>query len=293
MFGYIRTVPAELRLREYECYRAYYCGLCRSMGKCTGACSRLTLSYDFAFLAVVRAWLCGEKAETKRFRCALHPLRRRLTVINSKQLDNCADASVLLSYHKCLDDLADEHGLRRLRARLAKLPLRGGYKKAKRRHPALDEAIQSALADLSAYEKHPDPPSADLPAARFGDLMAAVFSEGLDGRSARIAADFGRGIGKWIYLVDAADDYREDLRRHRFNPFAELLGSEMTDGNRRAIALSLTEILCDVERAFLLFPEPPCAEVREIVSNILYIGMPRTAQRVLFPTSCKKETDHE
>ena len=77
MFGYVRTVPSELRLREYECYRAYYCGLCRSMGKCTGACSRLTLSYDFVFLAACRAWLCGEKPETKRFRCALHPLRGR------------------------------------------------------------------------------------------------------------------------------------------------------------------------------------------------------------------------
>ena len=138
MFGYVRTVPSELRLREYECYRAYYCGLCRSMGKCTGACSRLTLSYDFVFLAACRAWLCGEKPETKRFRCALHPLRRRLTVTGSEQLDYCADASVLLSYHKCLDDLGDERGFRRLRAGLAKFALHGGYKKAKRRLPAPD-----------------------------------------------------------------------------------------------------------------------------------------------------------
>ena len=294
MFGYIKTVPSELRLREYECYRAYYCGLCRSMGKCTGACSRLTLSYDFAFLAACRAWLCGEKAETKHIRCALHPLRRRLTVTGSEQLDYCADASVLLSYHKCLDDLNDERGLRRLRARLAKCALRKGYRKAKNRREKLNEAIRNSLADLSAYEKQPDRHSADEPANRFGDLMAAVFSEGLEGSTARIAADFGRSVGKWIYLVDAADDYAEDIRKHRFNPYTGLFGSEMTDGNRRAVELSLTEILCDAERAFLLFPEPPCAEVREIVSNILYLGMPRTAQRVLFPSHVtKKETEHE
>ena len=97
--------------------------------------------------------------------------------------------------------------------------------------------------------------------------------------------------------MDAADDYAEDRKRHRYNPYIGLFGSEgpdMTDGNRRAIELSLTEILSDTERAFLLFPEPPCAEVREIVSNILYLGMPRTAQRVLFPShATKKETDHE
>lgn len=293
MFGYIKTVPSELRLREYECYRAYYCGLCRSMGKCTGACSRLTLSYDFVFLATVRAWLSGEKPETRRRRCAIHPLRRRLTVVSSEQLNYCADASVLLSYHKCLDDLADERGLRRLRARCSMLALRSGYRKAQKRHPALNSGIRNALAELSAYEKRQDAHSADEPALLFGELMAIVFSDGLDGPAARIAADFGRGIGKWIYLVDAADDYAEDIRKHRFNPYTGLFGAELTEENRHAIALSLTEILCDTERAFLLFDQPPCPELREIVSNILYLGMPRTAERVLFPSRHKKENDHE
>ena len=56
MFGYIKPLTPELRIREHECYRAYYCGLCRAMGKCTGQCSRMTLSYDFVFLAAVRCW---------------------------------------------------------------------------------------------------------------------------------------------------------------------------------------------------------------------------------------------
>lgn len=290
MFGYIRTVPAELRMREYECYRAYYCGLCRSMGKCTGICSRLTLSYDFVFLAVVRAWLTGEAPKTKRFRCAVHPFRRKLAVIGSEALDYCADASVLLSWQKCRDDLADERGPRKWRARLVMLALRGGYRKAKKRHPALDSAIQDALAQLSAYEKQPDTHSADTPAQLFGEVMAAVFSEGLSGAPARLAATFGRGIGKWIYLVDAADDFDEDIRKGRYNPYRGLFGSTLTDENRRAIDLSLTELLADTERAFLLFDSPPCPEHRELLCNLLYLGMPRTAHRVLFPT---KETNHE
>ena len=294
MFGYIRAVPSELRMREYECYRAYYCGLCRSMGRCTGACSRLTLSYDFVFLAAVRAWLTGEVPQTKHFRCALHPLRRRLAVVNSRTLDYCADASVLLSYSKCLDDIHDERGLRRLRARLAMAGLRGGYRKAKRRHPALDLAIREALQALSEWEQQPDTHSADEPAELFGRLMAAVFSEGLDGVPARLAAELGRGIGKWIYLVDAADDFAADIKKHRYNPYRGLFGSTLTEENRRAIALSLTEILADSERAFLLFDQAPCPELREIVSNILYLGMPRTAKRVLFPSNAtEKETIHE
>ena len=54
MFGYIRILQPELKIREYECYRGIYCGLCRQMGKCTGQCSRLTLRYDAAAMVCLR-----------------------------------------------------------------------------------------------------------------------------------------------------------------------------------------------------------------------------------------------
>ncbi len=288
MFGYIRTVPTELRLREYECYRAYYCGLCRAMGKCTGNCSKLTLSYDFVFLAVVRAWLTGEKPETKRIRCIVHPFSKKTAVVNSEQLTYCADASVLLSYGKCADDLSDEKGFRRLRAKTVKMLLRSGYKKAQKRHPELDKIIRENLEKLTAYEKKADRHSADEPAEIFGEIMRAVFSEGLPDKAKRLAGEFGHKIGKWIYLADACDDYKEDLKRHRFNPFRDLYGDELTKENREAIELSMTEILCSVEPVYLLFDLPPTPELKEIVSNILYLGLPKTEKQVLFPT--EKET---
>ena len=54
MFGYVKPVPAELLVKEYEFYRATYCGICRSMKKHTGSLSKVTLSYDSVFLALVR-----------------------------------------------------------------------------------------------------------------------------------------------------------------------------------------------------------------------------------------------
>ena len=66
MFGYVKTHNPELRVAEYEYYRAAYCGLCRSMGKCTGQCSRMTLSYDFAFLALIRLALTGDKVSEEK-----------------------------------------------------------------------------------------------------------------------------------------------------------------------------------------------------------------------------------
>ena len=282
MLGYIRTDAPELRLRDSECYRAIYCGLCRQMGKCTGQCSRLSLSYDFAFLAAFRMSLTNETLDLQKKHCLVHPLKKRNMVIGSSALSYCADASAILTYHKCRDDVNDEKGFKRIRARVASGFFTSAYRRTKRRHPNLDTTVASLLQELRAYEKDATaPPSADTPAAIFGNLMAAVLSEGLDGTEARIAATFGRAIGHWIYLIDAADDYRDDLASGSFNPFVRLFGDKMTEENAQSIALSLKRYLTDAENAFLLIDNFPAPEVREILSNILYLGLPKVADRVL------------
>ena len=282
MLGYIRTDSPELRLRDGECYRAIYCGLCRQMGKCTGQCSRLSLSYDFAFLAVFRMSLTNEKMELQKKRCLVHPFKKRNMAIDSPSLAYCADASAILTYHKCRDDVNDEKGFKKLRALVASGFFSRAYRRAKRRHPTLDSTVSSLLQKLRAYEKDTTaPPSADAPASIFGNLMASVLSEGLEGVEARIAKTFGRAIGHWIYLIDAADDYRDDLKSGSFNPFIRLFGNEMTEDNAKSIAISLKRYLADAEGAFLLIDNFPTPEMREILCNILYLGLPKVADRVL------------
>ncbi len=295
MFGYIKPRASELRIREYDCYKAYYCGLCRSMGACTGQCSRMTLSYDFVFLATVRCYLTGEQPKIKKIRCLVHPFRRRNAVIESAQLNYCADASVLLAYQKCRDDRLDEKGFRRFRASIAMFFLSGAYKKAKKRHPALDQKISDVLDRLHAYEQSDASLSADEPAAIFGELMRAVFAEDLKGTAARLASEIGYHIGKWIYLTDAADDLESDLRHGRFNPYLRLFGGTVDEQERSSVRLALTAILCDAERAFLLMENAPCPEIHEILANILYLGLPDAAEKALTPAPEKtsKKTEKE
>lgn len=281
MLGYVRTERQELRVREDAFYRALYCGLCHRMGKCTGQCSRMTLNYDFVFLAVVRLVLTGEKPTVKKQRCMVHPFRARPTVQACGALDFCADASALLVYHKLKDDLKDEKGLKKLRAILSKPLMALAYRRAKKRHPDLDREIALHLERLSDYEKKERAfGSADELAAQFGKLMEAVFCEGLPEREARIAAVLGRAVGHWIYLVDAADDFDEDRKRGRFNPYLQLFGENPTEADWENLRLALTALLCDAERGFLLMEDHSISELREILANILYLGMPATAKKM-------------
>lgn len=297
MLGYVRAFVPELKVREHECYRALYCGLCKSMGKCTGQCSRMTLSYDFVFLAATRMALCEEPLTLKKERCIAHWVHRRSVAKNSPTLAYCADVSAILTYRKLLDDLSDETGSKRLRALLVRPFLYGAYRKAKRRYPSLDQKISDHLGRLHAYEKDITAhKGADLPASYFGELMQDVFSEGLDGAAERIARSIGMAVGRWIYLVDAADDFCEDCKKGRFNPYRALFGDSLSPEDRETIRLSLIAHLSEAEKALLLIDEGAVPELREIIANVLYLGLPEKAADVLrgeCKRSCKKKASND
>ena len=279
MFGYVRVESPELKVREYECYRATYCGLCRAMGKCTGQCSRMTLSYDMAFLAICRMALLGETPHYEQKRCFVHPLRRRNVLTRTDTLDYCAGAAALLTYHRIRDDLCDERGGKRLRARLTYPFAKRWRKRAERRGlSSLDEKIAAGLARLATCEAE-QRASVDTPAAIFGDILADVMSFGLPEDQARIASQAGRCIGRWIYIADALDDAEEDGKRGRYNPFLLLYGHVPTAEEREGIEIALKNALFDAEAAFDLC-DFPHEDLKSIVYNILYLGMPARIETI-------------
>lgn len=308
MYGYVKTYRPELKCRESDFYRAAYCGLCRAQGRCTGQCSRLTLSYDMTFFALFRMALTGEVPVTERHRCPVHPLKKRPMLRQNDALTHAAAASALLIFHKLRDDLSDETGAKLACARLLSPLLVPARRRADRMtlpaagktggegepqplsERALDDSIGERLRALSELEAR-RPASVDEPAQLFGELMADVLAFGLDGSRARLAREIGLRTGRWVYILDAADDYAEDVRRGRYNPFVCLYaGTGKIEGafdeqTRRDILQSL-----DMETASILSALDLMDTEREldkdtfgIIRNVLSEGMPRTAHDVLFP----------
>ena len=299
MYGYVRIYAPELKVREQEYYRAVYCGLCRSMGKCTGQCSRATLSYDITFFALVRKALLGENTTFKPRRCMAHPLRRRPMAEPDDTLRLCAYLSAILAYHKVKDDRADEKGIKRAAATVATPYLASLRRRARRRgHTETDDRVAAAMQALRRLEDD-RPLSVDEPADLFGDLMAALLSADLEGERATLANAIGRRIGRWIYILDAADDFDEDVRRERYNPFACLYRDpdmkSLPREKREIIRLSLMQELAGLERALDLLDIQDNPDLRGILSNILYESLPRETVRVLAldtpdECACNKKT---
>ena len=281
VFGYVRAKSSELKVREYETYRGVYCGLCRAMGKCTGQCSRMTLSYDFAFLALVRICLENTPVRSSQRRCFMHPLKKRNMMERNDALDYCARAAAILNYHKIKDDLADEKGLKKARAVLAYPYVAHARRKALRSGLGeLDETVSRRLRELSDIEAQ-RLSSVDIPAAVFGEILADITAYGISGDKARVARALGASVGKWIYTVDALDDMNDDGKKGRYNPFLLLYGGRAPTGEELSLVSdALKAGLCAGEAALDLL-DTDRAEMMIIIENIMYLGLPDTAQRII------------
>ncbi len=301
MFGYVKAFPPELLGREADFYRGVYCGLCRAQGRCTGQCSRAALNYDLVFMALTRMALEGTTPVFTERRCPIHPMHKRPMLEPQTSLNLTALASAVLTYHKVADDRVDETGMRRLRANLLlpliSLPRRRAmvrYADGTRKQHAtdsrvpdgqlLDTRVTDCMKALAALEAR-KPPSVDEPAELFGSLLGDILSWGLTDSTARLGREIGLHVGRWVYILDAADDYCEDVRHGRYNPFVCLYGAapatlpeSRLQEIHAALMAELDAVVCAVDLVDIAD-----SNLSGVLRNILYHGMPHVARSILLP----------
>ena len=206
MFGFIRPVKPELRVTEADRFQQGYCGLCHAIRARYGRFYTFFLSYDMTFFSLVVGCSETDTAPPCLKRCDAHPLVKRPCAQSDAALEMAADVSVLLTYHKLRDSLADEKGPKRaLAAVLCRLGRRG-YEKARARLPEADAEMVQALDDLQALERGKCA-SMDRAADASARMTAAVVPKTGDARE-RVLRQMFYHIGRWVYLLDAAQDVK-------------------------------------------------------------------------------------
>ena len=272
MFGYIKPVKSELLVKEYEFYKATYCGICRAMKKRVGALSNVTLSYDSVFLALVRMLYVGDEViGVEKRRCIAHPLSKRFMLKDNEAISYTAKAFAILTYYKMADDKKDERGLKRFAVGTLRPILGTARRKAKL--PTLDEIVRNKLAEISGLEDS-GCESVDKPAAIFGELLGELFAYDLPEKDRLVPYTLGYHVGRFIYAADAAEDYEEDAKSKKYNPYVLLYGGgSLTEENRQSIKTALLLECKKIESAVNLLPFGTRATVENIINNIIYLGL--------------------
>ncbi len=261
MFGYVVMNKPEIRFKDFDLYRSFYCGLCRELREKYGISGQITLTYDMTFVVVLLSALYEPPTQKGTTRCVIHPVCKQ-PVRKNAATEYGADMNVLLSYYKCMDDWADEKKLTRFT--YAKL-LKKGYHRAYNKYPEKARRIENLLRELSR-EENKQSADIDRMAGIFGRIMSEVLAPKADEWEESLR-NMGFYLGKFIYLLDAYEDVYEDRGKGRYNPFTIKCDDPDFEEEVRTI---LTMMMAECSREF---EKLPILDNVEILRNIIYSGV--------------------
>lgn len=258
MFGYVVIDKPEIKFKDYDIYRAYYCGLCKELQKGYGFKGQITLTYDLTFLSILLSSLYDCENSEDKERCIVHPLSKHPTIRN-KFSTYSADMNILLSYYKGLDSWKDD---RKLKGKILSDALRKSGKKISRKYPEKSAAIHVELERINSLEKE-NCGDIDEISGCFGRLMSVLFEYREDEWSKELK-QIGFYLGKFIYILDAYIDYADDVKNKNYNPF---IVSGYDKQYINDILVMMMAKCCES------FERLPIVDNAEILRNILYSGV--------------------
>ena len=261
MFGYVLINKEELKFKEYDVYKSYYCGLCQTLNNRSGRFAQLTLNYDMTFLQLLLTGLYEPKTKLENFRCKIHPFKKSIKRRN-EITDYIAYMNLFLAYLNCIDDWEDEKKLSR---KIYTIIVKNKVKKIKKQYPEKTAKLEAILKKSSEYEKKKEH-DIDKISSYSGELMSELFLYKEDEWKQTLSR-MGFFLGKYIYIIDAYEDIEKDLKKGNYNPFSEIYQNEDFDDFVNQI---LTMMISECAREF---EELPIIEDVDILRNILYSGV--------------------
>ena len=214
MFGYVTVNKPEIKFKDFDVYRSFYCGLCRELRERYGIPGQISLTYDMTFVVLLLSALYEPPTKKGTSRCVVHPLKPQ-PVRKNTVTEYCADMNVILTYYKCMDDWQDEHK-----------PLHYAYARILKNcgnmhmsaYPEKIQRIRGALEELSSLEKQRET-DVDRVAGCSGRIMEEILAFRKDVWDR--PAPSGILSRKFIYILDAYDDVEKDAENGNYNPFLE------------------------------------------------------------------------
>lgn len=269
MFGYIRIAKPELRVKEYEMYKAVYCSLCKKLGKDYGFITRFALNYDFTFTALLELSLKEGFEDTERKVCVCNPFKRCTYCKNEEPFALSSAALIILGYYKFLDDINDETGFKKTISYVLSKLFLGAYKKAREKYPQIDNVAREYINAQNLAEKDANcslddaaKPSSEM----LSELLPLCAKEEHDKKA---LSYLGVLLGRYIYLLDCLVDREKDIKKGSFNPIKNMGEKEATE----KIKGQLYIIINEAEKTFELLN---IKRFKNILGNIIYVGLEDT-----------------
>jgi len=286
MFGYVRFDLPHLYIKDYTLYNAAYCGVCKGIKSSSGNLARFGLTYDMAFFSLILHNIKKIDLTITKQHCAEHPFFKKPMALVDDLTDKIGALNTIFLYYKCKDNVEDENK-DRLKLKLFK----GSYRRAIKKYPDVAETVEKYMRLQNKAEKS-GVESVDIAADNYSVMIGKLAQNFLGESATQYTYKLFYNIGKWIYLVDAVDDYDKDIKKKCYNPFAAAYGAE----NKKALISDKGQEIGYIFSS--IFAE--IAECRknikfyfnmDLIDNILFHGMPAQTKRAIDCSEKKKKNE--
>ncbi|WP_346899769.1 DUF5685 family protein [Clostridium sp. UBA7503] len=274
MFGYVTPYKMELKIKDYEMFKAYYCGLCISIKNNFSNLCRMTLNYDMTFLGILLDSLEYSKHKYVVTKCIAHPMKKKPKVIDNRALDYVAFCNVSLVYYKLLDDYNDDNSLSK---KFISMYIKKFINKSKEDLSPILVNIEQNIKKLSFLEKSEEIISIDELSDPFASLTAFIVSYYYkDENFYNELYDLGYNLGRWIYIIDAFDDLKEDMEKHKFNALNKAFNVENLPYEDLIIKQSSRiefNLIMSANSTSEALDKLPINKNKDLLFNILQLGL--------------------
>ncbi len=283
MFGYIKTDLPNMYMKDTVLYQAMYCGLCKGIGKTCGQKARFVLNYDLTFLSVLLHNLQNVDVKVEKQRCVVHQIKKRPIALVDELTETIAYLNVILAYHKLNDDVIDNG-----KGRLKRSFFSSAYKKAKKNQPEIDKIVKNRYEELLKLERE-NCDSMDIVADPFGNMMQDIVSVILKENVTEEIKELAYYLGKWIYLIDALDDFNKDKKKKNFNVFINLYPTttnkeQLICEQRQELTIVFASVL---NRIAELAGKLNFKFNHDLIDNVLYRGLALQTKKIMENEKCK------
>lgn len=280
MFGFVTIDKPELKLKDYEIYRGVYCSLCKALGKEYSVFARFILNYDCTFLSLLLMSRSSTCPQFKSGRCRFNLLKKCSYAQNSADaLSKGAALTIISSYYKLLDSIHDGSIAKKIGCTLIRPLFSSWHKKAVKRFPLYEEAVKTMYFDQLKAESDLNP-CLDMAAEPTAKMLEAVLKAEASDKGEELAfSQMGYHLGRWIYLMDAAADVKDDAKSGNFNPFIlKYKDAESYDAAEADSVISQSYFL--LTKAYELIDKK---RFTDILDNIIYSGLATKQHNTLYP----------
>lgn len=270
---------------DWDIYKSVYCSVCRVAGNRFGWISRFILSYDCTFLAIMLLSVKKSCINFENKRCVFNPFKKCKFCVSDKDLfDFISGVMVILMYYKICDDFIDGSFLRKITSTFLKYIIYFPYKKAAKAFADVNLVVSRCMREQRSVEKKENV-SVDKSCEQTAVMLSEIFSMRIsDASTALVMKNMGYFMGRWVYLIDAADDILDDLAKGNFNPFSDKINNgNYSNANSNDLRLYINEVLNhSVSQIYNSYNLLECSSFKEILDNILKFGLSNVQKQVVF-----------